>query len=103
MTASRSRDGCSRTRRSRHRERVAAIVVAIYAQPIVRVARITIDQITLSDTETTIRFAETTVTLPELAAVAVREWLEQRQATMPPLAIPSAVAVPRQPAVTPDQ
>jgi hypothetical protein len=62
------------------RERVAAILVAFYAQPIVRVARLTIDQITVSETETAIRFAETPVTLPERAAIAVRAWLDQRQA-----------------------
>jgi len=84
------------------RERVAGILVAIYAQPIVRVARLTIDQITVSETETAIRFAETPVTLPEIAGVAVRAWLDQRQATMPPLATPSP-AVSGQPAVTPDQ
>jgi hypothetical protein len=71
------------------RERVAGILVAVYAQPIVRVARLTIDQITISDTDTTIRFAQTPVTLPELAAIAVRAWLDQRQAGMPPLATPS--------------
>jgi hypothetical protein len=79
------------------RERVAAILVAIYAQPIVRVARLTIDQITVSETETAIRFAETPVTLPELAAIAVRAWLDQRQAQMPPIAIPSPWLFPGNP------
>lgn len=79
------------------RERVAAILVAFYAQPIVRVARVTIDQITVSETETAIRFAETPVTLPELAATAVRAWLDQRQAQMPPIAIPSPWLFPGNP------
>jgi hypothetical protein len=68
------------------RERVAGILVGVYAQPIVRVARFTIDQITLTDSETTIRFAETAVILPDPVASAMRAWLEQRQAAMPPLA-----------------
>jgi hypothetical protein len=79
------------------RERVAAILVAIYAQPIVRVARFTIDQITLSDSGVTIRFAQTPVTLPDLVAIAVRVWLDQRHATMPPLATPSAWLFPGNP------
>ena len=33
------------------RDRVAAILVAIYAQPIIRVARLTIDRITITDTD----------------------------------------------------
>jgi hypothetical protein len=71
------------------RERVAAILVAVYAQPIVRVARFTIDQITITDTATTITFAHTPVTIPAPAADAVRAWLDQRHASMPPLATPS--------------
>jgi hypothetical protein len=79
------------------RERVAGILVAIYAQPIVRVARFTMDQITVSETETAIRFAETPVTLPELATIAVRAWLDQRRAQMPPIANPSPWLFPGNP------
>jgi hypothetical protein len=79
------------------RERVAAILVAVYAQPIVRVARFTIDQITISGTETTVRLAATPVELPEPVAAAVRAWLDQRQASMPPLATPSPWLFPGNP------
>jgi hypothetical protein len=79
------------------RERVAGILVAIYAQPIVRVARFTIDQITVTDTETAIRLAQTPVTLPERAATAVRAWLDQRQVQLPPIAISSPWLFPGNP------
>ena len=83
------------------RERLAAILVAIYAQPIVRVARLTIDQIATTDTETmTITLAQTPVTLPVPVGAAVRAWLDQRQANMPPLATPSPWLFPGQPAVS---
>ena len=81
------------------RDRVAGILVAIYAQPIVRVARFTIDQITVTETETetAIQFAQTPVTLPEPAAIAVRAWLDQRLAIMPPIAIASPWLFPGNP------
>jgi hypothetical protein len=80
------------------RERVAAILVAIYAQPIVRVARFTIGHITSTDTGTiTITLAQTPVTLPVPVGAAVRAWLDQRQANMPPLATPSPWLFPGNP------
>jgi site-specific recombinase XerD len=80
------------------RERVAAILVAIYAQPIVRVARLTIDQIATTDTGTmTITLAQTPVTLPVPVSAAVRAWLDQRQANMLPLATPSPWLFPGNP------
>jgi hypothetical protein len=79
------------------RERVAAILVAVYAQPIGRVARFTIDQIAITDTATTITFAHTPVTMPAPVADAVRAWLDQRQASMPPLATPSPWMFPGSP------
>ena len=79
------------------RERVAAILVAVYAQPIVRVARFRIDQITITDTETTIQLAATPVALPKPIAAAIGAWLDQRQATMPPLATPSPWLFPGNP------
>lgn len=80
------------------RERVAAILIAIYAQPIVRVARLTIDQLATSDDETmTITIAQTPVTLPVPVGAAVRVWLDQREANMPPLAAPSPWLFPGSP------
>jgi hypothetical protein len=79
------------------RDRVAAILVAVYAQPIVRVARFRIDQITITDTETTIQLAATPVELPAPIAAALRAWLHQRQASMPPLATPSPWLFPGNP------
>lgn len=79
------------------RERVAGILVAVYAQPIVRVARFTIDQITINETETTFRFAQTPVTLPGPISDALRAWLDQRQSMMPPLGAPSPWLFPGNP------
>jgi hypothetical protein len=79
------------------RERVAAILVAVYAQPIVRIARFTIDHIAIIETATTITFARTPVTLPAPIAAAVGAWLEQREENMPPLASPSPWLLPGNP------
>jgi hypothetical protein len=79
------------------RERVAAILVAIYAQPIVRVARFTIDQIAGGTETMTITLAQTPVTLPVPVAAAVRAWLDQREASLPPLAAPSPWLFPGNP------
>ena len=80
------------------RERVAAILVAIYAQPLVRVARLRIDQIATADPDTmTITLAHTPVTLPYAVAAAVHAWLDQREASMPPLARPSPWLFPGNP------
>ncbi len=54
------------------RDRVAAILVAVYAQPIGRVARFTINDITITDSIAAIRFGETPVTLPDPIASALR-------------------------------
>jgi integrase len=79
------------------RDRLAAILVAVYAQPIGRVARFTLGDITISDGNTTIRFGETPVTLPGPLANAVREWLHQRDAAMPPMVAPSPWLFPGNP------
>jgi hypothetical protein len=84
------------------RERVAAILVAIYAQPIVRVARFTIDRIATTDTDSmTVTLAQTPVTLPATIAAAVSTWLEQRDMDMPPLATPSPWLFPGNPSSRP--
>jgi hypothetical protein len=67
------------------RDWVAAIFVAVYAQPISRVARFTIDDITITDTSTTIRFGETPVELPKPIANELHAWLTERAATIPPM------------------
>jgi hypothetical protein len=79
------------------RDRVAAILVAIYAQPIIRVARLTIDRITITNTTTTITLARTPVTLPARVADTIRSWLSEREAGMPPLATPSPWLFPGNP------
>jgi hypothetical protein len=79
------------------RDRVAAILVAIYAQPIIRVARLTIDRITITNTTTTITLARTSVTLPARVADTIRSWLSEREAGMPPLATPSPWLFPGNP------
>jgi hypothetical protein len=86
------------------RERVAAILVAIYAQPIVRVTRLTIDQIAVTGSETmSITLARTPLALPAPIGAAVRAWLDQRDATMPPLATPSPWLFPGNPRSMSDQ
>ena len=64
-----------------------------------RVARFAINRIAITDTDTatTITFAQTPVTLPTPVADAVRAWLDQRQASMPPLATPSPWLFPGNP------
>jgi hypothetical protein len=79
------------------RERVAAILVAVYAQPIIRVARFTLEQLVITDTATTFTFAHTPVSLPAPVADLMRAWLLQRDELMPPLAVPSPWLFPGDP------
>ena len=79
------------------RDRLAGILVVVYAQPVGRVARFTVDNITISDGNTTIRFGETPITLPDPIAGVVHEWLDQRDAAMPPLATASPWLFPGNP------
>lgn len=79
------------------RDRLAGILVAVYAQPIGRVARLSLEHITLIDSDTTIRFGDTPVALSGPIADAVREWLDQRNAAMPPMAAPSSWLFPGNP------
>ena len=79
------------------RDRLAGILVAVYAQPISRVARLSLEDITLSDSDTTIRLCDTPVALPGPIADAAREWLDQRNSAMPPMAAPSSWLFPGNP------
>jgi integrase len=79
------------------RDRLAAILVAVYAQPIGRVVRLTLNDITISDGNTTIRFGETPITLPGPIVNMLREWLDQRDGAMPPMASPSPWLFPGSP------
>jgi hypothetical protein len=83
------------------RDRLAAILVTVYAQPIGRVARFRLDDITISDDNTALRFGETPITLPGPIANAVREWLDRRDAAMPPMAAPSLWLFPGNPPTRP--
>jgi len=83
------------------RDRLAAILVAVYAQPIGRIARLTLEQATITDTGAQIRFGETPITLPEPVAAALRDWLDQRDARMPPVAAPSPWLFPGNPPTRP--
>jgi hypothetical protein len=56
-----------------------------------------LDNITISDGNTMIRFSETPITLPDPIATAVHEWLDQRDAAMPPMANPSPWLFPGNP------
>jgi integrase len=79
------------------RDRLAGILVAVYAQPIGRVARLSLEDVTLNDGGTAIRFGETPITLPGPIADAVRRWLDQCDAAMPPMATPSRWLFPGNP------
>jgi hypothetical protein len=57
------------------RDRVASVLIAIFAQPVSRVARLTADEVTLNADRVTIRFGDTAVSLPEpVAAMSASCW-----------------------------
>lgn len=61
------------------RDRVAALLIVLFAQPVGRVARLTVNDITITDTTTTIRLGATAITLPEPLAGHVRQLIADRR------------------------
>jgi hypothetical protein len=57
------------------RDRVAGVLIAVFAQPVSRVARLAADDITLDDENVAIRFGDTAVSMPEPVASDVRRLL----------------------------
>jgi hypothetical protein len=54
------------------RDRVAAVLIAVFAQPVSRVARLTADQVILDGERVSIKFGETAVGMPEPVANDIR-------------------------------
>lgn len=65
------------------RDRLAAILIAVFAQPVSRVARLTIDDVALDDQRVAIRFGETAVTLPQQIAEDARRLIAERGGALP--------------------
>lgn len=57
------------------RDRVASVLVAMFAQPVSRVARLTADDVAVDEENVAIRFGDTAVSMPEPVAVSVRKLL----------------------------
>ena len=57
------------------RDRVASVLIAVFAQPVVRVARLTTDHVAIDGDNITIRLGDTAVGMPEPIARDVRELL----------------------------
>lgn len=77
-------------------DRVASVLIAVFAQPVSRVARLTADDVTLDGEEVAIRFGDTAVSMPEPVARDVRKLmadLANRSSAMarhPPWLLPSS-------------
>jgi hypothetical protein len=59
------------------RDRVAGVLIALFAQPVSRVARLTADDLTLDGSNVAIRFGDTAVSMPEPVARDVQKLLAE--------------------------
>ncbi|MBA3807301.1 MAG: hypothetical protein H0X28_02730 [Solirubrobacterales bacterium] len=59
------------------RDRVAGILIAVFAQPVTRVARLTADDITLEEQTVAIQLGDTALTVPKPIASDVRKLLSE--------------------------
>jgi integrase len=59
------------------RDRVAGVLIAVFAQPVSRVARLTVDDLTVDGENVAIRFGDTAISMPEPVARDIRELLDQ--------------------------
>jgi hypothetical protein len=55
------------------RDRVASVLIAVFAQPVSRIARLTVDDVTVDGENVAIRFGDTAVSMPEPVAPDVRK------------------------------
>ncbi|MFC8424155.1 hypothetical protein ACFUN7_25310 [Streptomyces sp. NPDC057236] len=65
------------------RARVAAALVLLYAQPVSRIVRLTIDDITDDETTVTVRLGDPQSPLPQPVAALMRAYTQTRQHTCP--------------------
>jgi len=65
------------------RDRVASILIAVFAQPVSRVARLTTEDVTVDEQSVAIRFGETAVAMPEPVASDVRKLLAEQAGRSP--------------------
>ena len=61
------------------RDRVAAVLIVVFAQRIGRVARLSIDDITIDEDTVAIRLGESAITLPDPLASELRELVAERR------------------------
>jgi hypothetical protein len=61
------------------RDRLAGLLVLLYAQPVARISRLAIDQITIDGTTVRIRFGSAPITLPEPVADLTRQLLNGKR------------------------
>jgi hypothetical protein len=61
------------------RDRLAGLLVLLYAQPTARVSRLTTNHVTLDDTTVTIRFGTAPITLPGPVADLIRQVLDGKR------------------------
>jgi hypothetical protein len=62
------------------RERVAGLILLLYAQPLSRIVRMTYTDVLVTGNETFLRLGEPPAPVPQRVAILVREFLEQRSA-----------------------
>jgi hypothetical protein len=65
------------------RDRVASVLIAVFAQPVSRVARLTVDDVTVDGENVAIRFGDTAVSVPEPVASDVRKLLADSPSCRP--------------------
>ncbi|MHB8342338.1 MAG: hypothetical protein ACYDB7_14395, partial [Mycobacteriales bacterium] len=63
----------------RTRDRIAGLLVLLYAQPVARIARLTTDQVTIDDTAVRLRLGTAPITLPGPLADLTRELLDGKR------------------------
>ncbi|GAA4612801.1 hypothetical protein GCM10023195_55120 [Actinoallomurus liliacearum] len=61
------------------RDRLAGLLVLLYAQPVARISRLTTDHVTIDDTTATIQLGTTPITLPEPVANLTRHVLDGKR------------------------
>lgn len=79
------------------RDRVASVLIAVFAQPVVRVARLTTDHVAVDGDNVAIRLGDTAVSMPEPVARDVRQLIADTAERSPaprdaPWLFPGAVA-----------
>jgi hypothetical protein len=61
------------------RDRVAGVLIVLFAQPVGRIARLIVDDITVVDESVAVRFGDTAITLPEPLASDLRVLIADRR------------------------